>query len=161
VRHFKLLVIALTLVVPAFISCGGSCGLQLKERFFFPKESEAPIGVVPCCGASVLKDLNLSADNVQIDLINSSGTTERVDAFLTDQNCTRLFSGSYAGSAGSPLCTIYVGPVTAGVTSPRKSLRSGRYRLVAQAYVTNDAPAQFLMEAGLWSEACHWSPVDP
>jgi len=142
-------------------SCSGPCGLQLKEQFFFPKEREAPIGIVQCCGASAYKDLNLLADDAQIDVINSSGAAGRVDAFVTDGNCTKLFAGSYAGIATSPLCKIYVGPVAAGVTAPRTSIRSGQYRVFAQAYSTNDAPAQFLMEVGLWSEACRWTPVDP
>lgn len=156
-----ILIAALVLIGVAVNSCGGgACGLGLKQRFLFP-EGGTSIGLVPCCGASVYKDLNLTADNVQVDLINSSGAAERVDEFLADGNCTKLFAGSYAGMATSPLCTIYVGPVTAGVTSPRKSIRAGHYRVFAQAYTANDAPGQFLMEVGLWSEACRWTPVDP
>jgi len=33
--------------------------------------------------------------------------------------------------------------------------------MFAQAYTSNDSPAQFLMEIGLWSDACHWNPISP
>ena len=107
------------------------------------------------------QDLNLTTDDVQMDVINSSGMNGRVDAFVTDGNCDRLFSASYNGTVTSPLCTIYIGPVSTGMASQRKAMRPGKYRVFEQAYTTNSEAVQFLMEVGLWSEACHWNPVAP
>lgn len=157
-----LVVAGLFLAVGAWSSCGSACGLQLRQRVFFPPEQLTnAIGEVPCCGASVYRDIDLTVDNVQVDLINSSGSNGRVDAFLASADCVKLFSGPYAGMLVSPLCTIYLGPVTPGATAPRKSIRRGKYRLFAQAYTSNESPAQFLLELGLWSDACNWNPIAP
>jgi hypothetical protein len=75
------------------------------------------------------QDLNLTTDDVQVDVINSSGMNGRVDAFVTDGNCDRLFSASYNGTVTSPLCTIYIGPVSTGMTRQRKAMRPGKYRV--------------------------------
>ena len=143
-------------------SCGSgsTCGLALAQRIDFPKEKDA-VGEVACCADAKYQDLNLAADNVQIDLINSSAPEGRVDFFLASGDCARLFNGPYEGTIASPLCTIYVGPVKAWVTIQRIAIRRGRYRMFAQAYTSNDSPAQFLMEIGLWSDACHWNPISP
>jgi hypothetical protein len=155
---------ALILVVGASSSCGtgSTCGLALAQRIYFPPaDLRELVGEVPCCGASVYQDVNLSADNVQLDLINSSGSHNPVDAFLTSGDCVKLFSGPYAGTATSPLCTIYLGPVRPGSASGRQPIRRGKYRMFAQAYTSNDSTAQFLMELGLWSDACRWTPIAP
>jgi hypothetical protein len=161
--RLTLVVAGLFLAVGASSSCGTSdCGLQLRQQVFFPVGQLAnAVAEVPCCGASVYRDIDLTADNVQVDLINSSGANGRVDAFLASTDCVNLFSGPYAGTAVSPLCTIYLGPVPPGATAPRKSIRSGKYRLFAQAYTSNESPVQFVLELGLWSSACHWNPIAP
>ena len=157
-----ILIVAMVLIGVSVNSCGSSCGLELKQRLCFPQACDTPtFPQVTCCGASLYQDFNLTADDVQIDLINSSGSNGRVDAFLVDGNCTKLFSTPYAGVATSALCTIYIGPVSAGVTSQRKPISRGMYRVFEQAYATNTESVQFLMEAGLWSDACRWSPVNP
>ena len=143
-------------------SCGSgiTCGLGLAQWIDFPKETDA-VGEVACCGGATYQDLNLAADNVQVDLINSSSPEGRVDFFLASGDCARLFNGSYEGTITSPLCAIYIGPVKARVTSQRTAIRRGRYRMFAQAYTSNASPAQFLMQIGLWSDACHWNPISP
>jgi hypothetical protein len=154
----------LILVVGVSVSCGSGsvCGLGLVQRLFFPAANAAQgSGEIPCCGASMYQDLNLSADDVQVDLINSSGSNGRVDAFLVSSDCAKLFDGPYTGAITAPLCTIYVGPVGPGSTSGRQSLRRGKYRMFEQAYASNNAAVQFLMELGLWSDACHWNPIRP
>ena len=161
-------VTASILAVCALNSCGGAsrCGLALAQRVYFPtadlkQNPTEAIGEVPCCGASVYRDINLTADDVQADLINSSVSTGRVDAFLASADCVKLFNGPYAGAPTGPLCTIHIGPVAAGSTSGRQPIRRGKYRVFAQAYSSNDMPAQFLMEFGLWSDACRWTPIAP
>jgi hypothetical protein len=155
-------IVASILAIAVSNSCGSRCGLSLAQRLYFPTaNAREGTGEVPCCGASTYQDLNLSADNVQVDLINSSGSDGRVDAFLTSADCVKLFNGPYAGAVAVPLCNIYLGPVTAGSMSGRQAIRRGKYRIFAQAYASNDAPAQFLMELGLWSDACRWNPIAP
>ena len=154
----------LILMVGLSNSCGSGsvCGLRLAQRLFFPAANAAQgIGEIPCCGASMYQDLNLSADDVQVDLINSSGSNGRVDTFLVNGDCAKLFDGPYSGAITASLCTIYVGPVGPGSTSERQSIRRGKYRIFEQAYASNDAAVQFLMELGLWSDACHWNPIGP
>src|SRR5438477_49150 len=138
-------VIAL-LGVGALESCGGSssCDLALAQRIDFPKEQNA-VGEVACCGDAKYQDLNLAADNVQVDLINSSALEGHVDLFLASADCARLLNGPYEGTITSPLCTIYIGPVKARVTSQRIAIRRGKYRMFAQAYTSNNSAAQFLM----------------
>ena len=96
---------------------------------------------------------------VQADLINSGSSGQ--DAFLISGDCVKLFNEPYSGTATAPLCTIYIGPVSHGTTSPRREIRRGRYRLFVQAYATNEAPASFLQELGLWSQACRVNPITP
>ena len=139
---------------------GSACDLALAQRIDFPKELNA-VGEVACCGDAKFQDLNLTADNVQVDLINSNAPEGRVDFFLVSGDCARLFNGPYEGTITSPLCTIHIGPVKARATSQRTAIRRGSYRMFAQAYTSNDSPAQFLMEIGLWSDACHWNPISP
>jgi|SRR5882672_3997247 len=150
----------LGLVLLESCGSGSSCGLALAQRIDFPKGKDA-VGEVACCGDVTYQDLNLAADNVQVDLINSSAPEGRVDFFLASGDCVRLFNDPYEGTITSPLCAIYVGPVKARVTTPRTAIRRGRYRMFAQAYTSNDSPAQFLMEIGLWSDACRWNPIAP
>src|SRR6476660_2225528 len=101
---------------------------------------ESPtIPQIPCCGASLYQDFNLAVDDVQLDVINSSGLNGRVDAFLTDGNCERLFGGSYNGTATSPLCTIYFGPVSTGATSQRKAIRRASSCLRGEGFSRSSA----------------------
>ena len=114
------IVAVLILVVLGAQSCGGSCGLQLKQRLCFPAFRMPPdscdwpsanLPEIPCCGASLHQDLNLTADDVQVDVVNSSGMNGRVDVFVADGECTNLFTAPYNGAALSSACTIQVGPV--------------------------------------------------
>jgi hypothetical protein len=154
------LVAALMLAVGASNGCGSRCALALRQRVDFPRDPGA-IGEVLCCGASVYRDIDLAVDDIQVDLINSSDSNRRVDAFLTSGDCVNLFNEPYAGTVTASPCTIYLGPVIAGSTGARQAVRRGKYRIFAQGYSSNDAPAQFLMELGLWSDVCRWTPIAP
>jgi len=170
-RHMRRLTVALMLVVVSFsYGCGSSCGLELKQRVCFPgfrtppNDCDWPSANLPqieCCGASLHQDFNLTADDVQVDLINQSGDNGRVDVFLTDEACGSLFTAPYTGVVTSTPCKIYLGPVPRGGPTQRTLIRRGKYRVFEQAYSTNQSSVQFLMEFGLWSESCRWNPVTP
>src|SRR5262245_538780 len=113
-------------------SCGSSCGLELKQRQCFPAFLNRPGGCewpstnlpeIACCGASMHQDFNLTADDVQVDVINQSGDNGRVDVFLTDEACTMLFTAPYSGAATSTPCKIYLGPVSRGGPGQKTSIR--------------------------------------
>jgi hypothetical protein len=135
----------------ATLGCGAPCGLGLSGHL--PFSGDAPL--VPCCGASVYQDIDLTSNNVQeADVENFGGRTGAVDAFLTDANCTTLFTGSYTGSVTAPLCKIFIGPVPAQTVSQRYSLPRARYRLFAQSWTTNADATVFGMEVGVWGPVC-------
>ena len=100
----------------ALSGCGTSpCGLKLQQHLFLPM-SVIVNGVpqqrnieLPCCGASVFRDVDLNVDGLEVDLINPNGTG--VDGFLTSAGCDKLFDGQYSGSAATPLCQVHIGPV--------------------------------------------------
>ena len=144
--------------------CGTSpCGLQLKEHLFLPAAASAGGQqrniALPCCGASVFRDIDLSSADVEVDLSNPNGSG--VDGFLTTVGCDKLFDGPYSGSAASPLCQVHLGPVRPRGVSERKKLPRGRYRIFAQGYAANDAPLMVSLDLGVWSSACKWNPIGP
>ena len=145
--------------------CGTSpCVLKLQQLFL-------PMSVIvngvsqqrnielPCCGASVFRDVDLNVDGLEVDLINPNGTG--VDGFVTSVGCDKLFDGQYSGSAATPLCQVHIGPVRPRGISERRKLAPGRYRLFAQGHASNDAPLMISLDLGLWSSACKWNPIGP
>lgn len=138
-------------------SCGSTCGLALVQRIDFPPAG-SPVQA-PCCGGSVYQDVNLTVEDLQIDLTNSSAAG-RVDAFLTTGDCPKLFD-LYTGTPTAPLCSILIGPVTAGSVSPRRSIPPGRYRLFAQAWSATEGSTSFVFDLGIWSDDCRNQRLGP
>ncbi len=139
-------------------SCQRLCGLHLDHQVTFGDPSKP---AVPCCGGFFANDVDLSASDLQVDLSNVRTATPPavVDAFLTSSSCTKLFDGPYPGS--TPLCTIYLGPVTPGTVSPRTTVSPGTYRVFAQAYTSNPDPAAYLIDVGMWNHSCRAVPSSP
>ena len=150
-----------------FSGCGTSpCGLKLQQHLFLPSpagsssQSQQRDIALPCCGASVFRDIDLSAVDVEVDLSNPN--VSGVDGFLTGGACDTLFSGSYEpGSGGAALCQVYIGPVRPRAVSERKKVARGRYRIFAQGYSSSDAPLRVSLDLGVWSSACVWNPLSP
>jgi hypothetical protein len=148
------------------VACGTSpCGLKLQEHLFLP----APVVVnglpeqrnieLPCCSASVFRDVNINVDDVEADLTNPNG--DGVDGFVTNVGCDKLFDGQYSGSAATPLCQVHIGPVRPRGVSGRTKLAPGRYRIFAQGYASSTTPLMISLDLGLWSSACRWNPIGP
>lgn len=148
------------------VACGTSpCGLKLQEHLFLPMPfivnglpTQRDVEL-PCCGASVFRDVNINVDDVEVDLTNSNGAG--VDGFVTNVGCDKLFDGQYSGSAATPLCQVHIGPVRPRVVSERKKLTPGRYRIFAQGYGSSNTPLMISLDLGLWSSACRWNPIGP
>ena len=144
--------------------CGTSpCGLRLQQHLFLPAAAsvngQQRNTELPCCGASVFRDIDLTNVDVEVDLINPNGTG--VDGFLTSAGCDKLFDGPYSGSAAAPLCQVHIGPVRPRGVSERKKMARGRYRIFAQGYAMNDAPLAISLDLGVWSNGCKWNPIGP
>jgi hypothetical protein len=137
------------------MSCGSDCGLALVQRIEFSSPPAQPV----CCGESVYRDVSLTNDDVQVDLTNSS-PPGRVDAFLTNADCTKLFD-TYAGARTGALCQILIGPVPAATVSERRSVSRGRYRIFAQALSSNELPTSFVFDLGIWSDDCRYQRQSP
>ncbi len=104
-----------------------------------PKTLSEPPTPVPCCGAFLYRDVDLTAKVIQqVDVANAQVNNGHVDAFLTATTCTKLFTDAYDGSAVQPLCKVYIGPVSAGMVSPRQTVPSGIYGVFVQAWALND-----------------------
>jgi hypothetical protein len=88
------------------------------------------------------------------DLANGQTNSGHIDAFLTSPDCVRLFDGPYNGAASSPLCRIYIGPVTAGTASGRQTLPKGMYRVFVQAWASNELSNVFGVDVGLYTDQC-------
>ena len=167
VNRNKVAAILAVMMVPAILvsmpSCTSPCGLKLQQHVFLP----ASVGgtqrdvLVPCCGGSAYRDVDLSALNdLQVDITNPNVAGSGVDGFLTDVGCEKLFE-TYAGNPVSPLCTIHLGPVTPRTTSARKSVGKRSYRLFAQAFTSDQSPVSTSLDMGIWSTACKWNPISP
>lgn len=161
--HARLVIAALAIcaILPA---CGTSpCGLRLQEHVFLPAAAGAGGQQrnieLPCCGASVFRDVDLTSTDVEVDLVNPNGSG--VDGFITTTSCDRLFAATYSGGTATPLCQVYIGPVRPRAASERRKLARGRYRLFAQGYAANDAPLMISLDLGVWSNACKWNPIGP
>jgi hypothetical protein len=137
------------------MSCGSDCGLALVQRIEFASPPAQPV----CCGDSVYRDVNLTNDDIQVDLTNSSAPG-RVDAFLTDDNCTKLFD-AYDGTRAGALCQILIGPVRAATVSERRSISPGRFRMFAQAWSGDQVPTSFVVDLGIWSDDCRYQRQSP
>jgi len=119
-------------------------------------------GDAECCGAAVHWDVTIpSTESGEVDLDNwqFNGESGRVDAWLVDAGCDRLFDGTYPGA--SPLCRIFIGPVQPGQISERVSIPSGPYRVFIQAYTNNTAAAQYTAEIGIYGYNCKFNPAAP
>ena len=139
-------------------SCTSACGLGLVDRFWFtsaPVKPADPPNPVPCCGGFLFQDVNLGAADIQqVDLANAQVNNGHVDGFLVAPDCTRLFDGPYNGTVVQPLCKIYIGPVASGTVSQRQTVPPGSYRMLAQAWATNDASDLFTLDIGVYSDKC-------
>jgi hypothetical protein len=136
-------------------ACGSQCGLALAERIEFSRAGEQSI----CCGASVYREVSLTHPDIQVDLANSSAPG-RIDAFLTDANCTKLFD-AYDGTGTAALCQILIGPVSAATVSERRRISPGRYRIFAQAWSGNQVLTSFVVDLGIWSDDCRYQRQSP
>jgi hypothetical protein len=153
----SVVVIAVLLFASAGVSCGSTCGLALVRRISFPSSNS--IVEAPCCGGSIYQDVNLTNENLQVDLTNSS-PPGRVDAFLTTGDCVRLFN-VYEGTPSAPLCPILIGPVTSGSVSQRRAISPGRYRVFAQARSATEGSTPFVFDLGIWSDDCRAQRFGP
>lgn len=147
-------------------ACGTSpCGLKLQQHLFLPMPETIGRDQVqrnvelPCCGASVYRDVDLNLDGIEIDLSNPNGAG--VDGFVTAAGCEKLFDGPYSGSASTPMCQVQIGPVRPRGVSERKRIPPGRYRIYAQGYTANDASQMIALDLGVWSSHCKWNPIGP
>jgi hypothetical protein len=132
-------------------ACGSQCGLALAERI----ELDGELSM----GESVYREVTLTHPDLQVDLTNSSASG-RIDAFLTDANCTKLFD-AYDGTRTRALCQILLGPVAAATVSERRKISPGRYRMFAQAWSGNQVPTSFVMDLGIWSDDCRYQSQSP
>jgi len=139
-------------------SCTSACGLALVSRFWFTSAAMTPTDAphpVPCCGGVLFQDVNLGAADIQqVDLSNAQVNSGHVDGFLVAPDCTRLFDGPYNGTVVQPLCTIYMGPVASGTVGQRQTIPPGSYRMLAQAWATNEAADLFSLDVGVYSDKC-------
>jgi hypothetical protein len=113
-------------------------------------------------GGSYRFDITVQdVDDLEVDVASTAfpGVTGRVDIWLTEVSCDALFAGDYPSSA--PRCTSLIGPVAPGAVSERRKVRPGRYRVFAQAYTSNAAPARFDYDVGVWGRPCHTGYVGP
>ncbi len=109
-------------------------------------------------------DVDLTAKDIQEVNLDSTlipGQAGQVDAFLTTPDCAQLFDGAYTGTSASPLCTIYLGPIAPGGVSARRSLPSGKYRVIGQPWTTNTTAIRFGFDVVLWGASCSASPAAP
>ena len=144
----------LMLVVSLF-ACGHRCGLALHDTVTV---SDSSAGRVPCCGGFIVKDVALpNAGDGEFDISNVGQVPEPVDAFLVPTSCSKLFDGDYPGA--SPLCQVFLGPVVPKSVSGRVKLKAGTYRLWMQAYSTNTATSEFLVDIGIYDYRC--VPLSP
>ena len=134
-------------------ACVSPCGLKLQQRIERDVE-------VPCCGGFAHRDLDLrQVEDVEIDiLITAAGSG--IHGFLTDASCDRLFD-MYSGTPNGARCTIYIGPVATGTVSQRRKMSRGQYRLIAQAWTSNQSSVRGSLEMGIFSDDCRWTPISP
>ena len=138
----------------ASATCGNSCPVGLVQRLYVDATTQTPPGQrvsVPCCGGSLFQDVDLSAGGIQqVDLANAQVNSGKVDAFLTDVGCGKLFDLPYNGDATKPLCKVYLGPVSAGTVSQRRDVARGRYRVFIQAWSQNDVDNTVSVDVGVY-----------
>lgn len=148
------LFVGLTVVMSG---CGSNgCGLGLaSEVHVGSTSSPGPVDLLPP-GDSRSGDLNLtSLDFDQVDLSNGAVASGRVDAFLAEAPCDRLFDGPYDGTtAPAARCHIVLGPVSAGTVSAREKLPRGTFRLFVYAWTTNTEAVRYDTSVGIWSTNC-------
>src|SRR3954462_8687479 len=128
------LAIALVVVCAALVwTACHKCNFRL---LWVHNITKAP--TIPCCGGFLTQVVTIpDAQGSEVDLTNTllPGETGRVDAWLVDTPCERLFEGTYPGAA--PRCRTYIGPVAADEVSARVKLPSGTCRAIVQAYTSN------------------------
>ena len=118
-------------------------------------------GTVDCCSGSASKLIEITASTeLEARLFNVAfpGQSASVDAFFTEAGCEKLFDGSYpkseTGVQATPLCRVLAGPIGIGSVGARQRLAAGQYRLFAQAWSSNNAPARFSIALALWVRSC-------
>lgn len=117
----------------ALSACTHGCPLGLHATYLIGPRNSAER--VPCCGGGSFQDLNLlPSTEGQVQMTNVAAD-QQMDVFLVPTSCAKLFDGTYPGA--SPLCQIYIGPVTAKNRSDRVKLDAGTYRVWLQGYGTN------------------------
>jgi hypothetical protein len=153
--------LGLSLFAGASCGSGSTCGLGLVGRVSpFAGRSQPFPSLEP--GQAAFKNVTIpSYEGLEIDILNESTPEAPVDVFLTAVTCEKLFTGTYAGGASTPLCSVLYGPVAHGVTGKRKKVSPGTYRIFVQAYPGNLTPATFNVEVGLWSDDCRTPIVGP
>jgi hypothetical protein len=109
-------------------------------------------------------DVDLTAkdiEEVNLDSTLAPNQPGQVDAFLTTSDCAQLFAGPYTGTAVSPLCIIYLGPIGPGGVSERREMPSGHYRVIGQPWTTNTGAVRYGFDVVLWGANCSASPAAP
>ncbi len=121
----------------------------------------ATAGAVGCCGAFVRLEATVddkSDYKIQLSNIQIPGLTNRVDAWLTDDRCNRLFESPYPASEDGrravPRCRVISGPVSPGSVDPPIRVSPGTYRIFLQAWSTNTDQAPYQISLGLWARVC-------
>ena len=104
-----------------------------------------------------------SEPSLEVDLASSApnGQVSRADAWLTTADCAKLFDGPYPTASGAPpapLCRVFLGPVAAGAVSARQKLDAGQYRVFVQGYSSNQTPASYSVDVGIWGNSCFLTP---
>lgn len=117
-------------------------------------------GTLECCGAFAVHEVVVRpGTNRQVDIANHRKPAQAtlVDLWLAPATCQRLFDGPYPGAR--PLCPVLIGPVVPGAVSDRRDLEPGTYRVFAQSYSTNQEPAEYVGDFGVWGTDC--APILP
>ena len=142
--------------------CGAAVWSACDRCSFRNLDRLTTSGTLDCCGSSAQHDVTiLPGTDRQVDLANTRIPTVagNVDLWLAPADCEKLFDGPYPGAA--PLCRTYLGPVAPGAVSARLELAAGPYRVFAQAHSSNDEPARYLGDLGIWGKDCTSSPTRP
>jgi hypothetical protein len=157
------LAIALVLVCGALVwTACHKCNFRLLWQTNVGGGTGSGADKVGCCGASKTFDVTIqAAEDGEVDLTNTlfPGQSGRVDAWLVDTSCDRLFDETYPGA--SPRCRTHLGPVAPDQVSGRIRIPAGEYRIVLQAYTSNTEESQYAAEVGLWGRDCKFKYKNP
>jgi hypothetical protein len=137
-------------VLTAFVSCGGDCPFGATQRTPFE-------GTIGCCGAAVQHTMGAGRDG-EFDMSSVEYPGQPTyHAYLTEDSCTSLFSGTtYPPAAGSgPNCPVLLGPITPGTISRRIHIEQRTtLRVHVFAFTASTAPAPYKVEVVRWENSC-------